>query len=97
MQRSATCLTASVSSPDPSNPSHSNSALNYATVERQFAFIRKALEGRPYRVDVRFDPRRGYPTRVCVDPSVVTDDDFGFVITDFKILPNAGGSSPRDR
>jgi Family of unknown function (DUF6174) len=71
---------------------------DYATVERQFAFIRKAVERRPFRVDVRYDPRRGYPTRVCVDPSVVTDDDFGFLITDFKILPNAGGrgSSPVD-
>ena len=68
---------------------------DYATVERQFAFIRKAVERRPYRVDVQYDPRRGHPTRVCVDPSVVTDDDFGFVITDFKVLPNAAARSPR--
>jgi hypothetical protein len=25
-----------------------------------------------------------YPTRVCVDPTPVMDDEFGFVITDFR-------------
>ena len=68
---------------------------DYATVERQFAFIRKAVERQPYRVDVQYDPRRGYATRVCVDPSAATDDEFGFVITDFKNLPNAAARSPR--
>jgi hypothetical protein len=65
---------------------------DYATVERQFAFIRTAVERRPSRADVRYDPRRGYPTRVCVDPSVASGDGFGFVITAFKILPNAAGA-----
>jgi Family of unknown function (DUF6174) len=56
----------------------------YETVEKQFAFIRKAWESRPRAVSVTYDKRLGYPTRVCVDPTVVMDDEFGFVITDLS-------------
>ena len=56
----------------------------YETVEKQFAFIRTAWGSRPHAVSVTYDQRLGYPTRVCVDPTLATDDEFGFVITDFR-------------
>jgi hypothetical protein len=57
----------------------------YETVEKQFAFIRTAWGNRPHAVSVTYDQRLGYPTRVCVDPALAaTDDEFGFVITDFR-------------
>jgi hypothetical protein len=75
----------------------------YATVEKLFAFIRKTWAARPsdpepgdlmrfpigFRIDVQYDQARGFPTRVCVDPSIVLDDEFGFLITDFKVLSSA--------
>lgn len=79
--------------------------VQYSTVERLFAFIRKVWAGRPsdpldpptrgltpmFQMDVQYDQARGYPTRVCVDPSSITsDDEFGFVITDFTLLSDVG-------
>ena len=74
----------------------------YSTVEKLFPFIRKAWAERPPRpqdgdlvginfpqflMDVQYDPARGYPTRVCVDPDArISDNEFGFLITDFKVL-----------
>jgi Family of unknown function (DUF6174) len=44
-------------------------------------------------MDVQYDPVRGYPTRLCVDPDArVSDNEFGFVITDFKVLSKGGAS-----
>jgi Family of unknown function (DUF6174) len=62
----------------------------YSTVEKLFAFIRKAWTSRPLHVDVQYDQARGYPIRVCVDPGKVTDDEVGFVISDFSVLSNDG-------
>jgi uncharacterized protein DUF6174 len=80
--------------------------VQYSTVEKLFAFIRKAWAARPpepepsdvmrfnlprFRLDVQYDSARGYPTRLCVDPdAMVSDNEFGFLITDFKVLSNAG-------
>src|SRR4051812_45596696 len=58
----------------------------YETVEKQFAFIRTAWESRPHALSVTYDQRLGYPTRVCVDPALTVDDEFGFVITDFRVM-----------
>lgn len=65
-----------------------------ATVEGHFRFIRKSLEMHPYRLDVEYDSIDGHPTRVCVDPSFGTDDEYGFVITGLKGLPPGERSSP---
>jgi len=63
--------------------------VQYSSVERLFAFIRAAWGRHPSKMDVEYDPARGYPTRLCVDPMAgVTDDEFGFLVTDFKVLPN---------
>ena len=76
--------------------------VQYSTVEKLFAFIRKAWAARPsgpqpddlvginfpqFLMDVQYDPARGYPTRLCVDPDArISDNEFGFLITDFKVL-----------
>jgi len=76
--------------------------VQYSTVEKLFAFIRKAWAAHPsgrqtgdlvaidfaqFLMDVQYDPARGYPTRLCVDPDArISDNEFGFLITDFKVL-----------
>jgi len=60
--------------------------VQYSTVEEMFAFIRKARTTHPVRIEAQYDEVRGYPTRVCVDPATTTDDEFGFVTSDFKVL-----------
>jgi len=63
--------------------------IQYSTVEKLFAVIRQAWTSRPSRMEVQYDQARGFPIRVCVDPAASTsDDEFGFVITDFKVLAN---------
>ena len=69
--------------------------VQYSTVQRLFAFIRMAWTRQPSRLTVQYDPKRGYPTRLCVDPSAVADDEFGFLVTDFKVLSNIAGESKR--
>jgi len=60
-----------------------------STVEKLFAFIREAWTKRPYSVEASYDEARGFPIRVCVDPVLnVTDDEYGFLITSFKVLSN---------
>jgi Family of unknown function (DUF6174) len=66
----------------------------YATVERLFDFIRKESTGHPAKLDVQYDPARGYPTRVCVDPVAhIFDDEYGFEVSDFKVTAS---NTPRD-
>jgi hypothetical protein len=76
--------------------------VQYSTVEKLFAFIRKVWAARPsgpqagdlvginfpqFLMDVQYDPARRYPTRLCVDPDArISDNEFGFLITDFKVL-----------
>lgn len=65
--------------------------VQYSTVEKLFAVIRKAWTSRPSHMEVQYDQARGYPIRLCVNPAAnVSDDEFGFLITDFKVLSNAG-------
>lgn len=64
--------------------------VQYGTVEKLFTFIRKAWTSRPVHMDVQYDQARGFPIRVCVDPTTVSDDEFGFLINDFRVLSNAG-------
>jgi len=64
-------------------------AAKYDTVEKQFQFVRTAWNSKPVGMKVEYDQRLGHPIRVCVDPSRVTDDEFGFVVTDFRAIPDA--------
>ena len=64
-------------------------SAKYDTVEKQFAFIRTAWNSKPVGMNVEYDQRLGHPIRVCVDPTRVTDDEFGFVVTDFRAIPDA--------
>jgi hypothetical protein len=64
--------------------------VQYSTIEKLFAFIRTAWARSPSNMDVQYDQARGYPTRLCVDPAInVSDDEFGFLVADFKVLSNA--------
>jgi uncharacterized protein DUF6174 len=64
--------------------------VQYSTVEKLFAFIRKAWTSGPVRMQVQYDQARGFPISVCLDPAAaVSDDEFGFLITDFRALSNA--------
>jgi len=66
----------------------------YATVERLFDFIRKESTGHPAKLDVQYDPVRGYPTRVCIDPvDHIFDDEYGFEISGFKVTVS---NTPKD-
>ena len=59
----------------------------YSTVEKQFAFIRSSLEKKPERTEIEYDPKYGYPKRVYIDPRSNTfDDEYGFLIKDFRVL-----------
>ena len=59
----------------------------YSTVEKQFAFIRSALEKKPEQTEIEYDVDRGYPQRVYIDPRRnVFDDEYGFRIKDFRVL-----------
>src|SRR4051812_26961159 len=63
-------------------------SAKYDTVEKQFAFIRTAWNSKPVGMKVEYDQRLGYPIRVCVDPTLGTDDEFGFIVTDFRVIPD---------
>ena len=58
----------------------------YSTIERLFEFIRTALAQQPVHIEIEYDPTLGYPRRVYIDPSWVTDDEHVFVVEDLKIL-----------
>jgi len=65
----------------------SRDLARYSTVERSFDVVRRALTRGSAKVDVQYDPDRGYPTEVCVDPDVQAfDDQFGFRITEFTVM-----------
>jgi hypothetical protein len=38
-----------------------------------------------HRVEVEYDERYGFPTRIHVDPEPVTDDEYSIVIYDFTV------------
>lgn len=66
----------------------------YATVERLFDFIRTESTGHPAKLEVQYDPVRGYPTRVCVDlVDHIFDDEYGFEVSDFTVT---GRNNPKD-
>jgi hypothetical protein len=68
----------------------SRDLVRHSTVERAFDLVRAALTRGSARVDVQYDPDRGYPTQVCVDPDVQAfDDQYGFRITEFKVIDAA--------
>jgi hypothetical protein len=58
----------------------------YSTIEKLFEFIRTALAKEPVRIEIEYDPTLGYPRRVYIDPSRVSDDEHAFGVEDFKIL-----------
>ena len=60
---------------------------SYSSVPMMFQFLKETLATHPDKIEVTFDETMGYPVRVFVDPkSDVTDDEFYFEVTDFKVL-----------
>lgn len=65
-------------------------------VEKLLAVIRKAWTSRPFHMEAHYDQARGFPIRVCVNlAAAVFDEEFGFLITDFRVLPNVGAEPQR--
>ena len=58
----------------------------WATVERQFDYIRAELAKHHYRMEVDYDAELGYPTRIYTDPAQLTADvEMSLGIEGFKI------------
>ena len=58
----------------------------YSTVEQCAHSFARAWISHHARIDAQYDAIHGYPTRVCVDPTDIADDEFGFVTSDFKVI-----------
>jgi Family of unknown function (DUF6174) len=66
---------------------------SYSSVPMIFQFLKETLATHPDKIEVTFDETMGYPVSVFVDPkSDITDDEFHFEVTDFKVLKRAGSS-----
>jgi len=67
---------------------------SYATVEAQFAFIGSQLERRLVKIELAYDSTLGHPTRAYFDPTLNTEDEFGFQVIEFKVLIHRTDSLP---
>lgn len=57
-----------------------------ATVTRMFQRIQEAIDAKAARLDVRYSPKRGVPTRVYIDRSLrIADEEIGF--TSSRLTP----------
>lgn len=60
------------------------------TVEGLFNVVRKALDDKVERLEVRYDPTTGIPLSISVDRSKqIADEEMYYSISDFKTLSNA--------
>jgi hypothetical protein len=59
---------------------------SYATVEAQFAFIGSQIERRLLKIELAYDSQLGYPMRAYFDPTLASEDEFGFQVIEFKAL-----------
>lgn len=67
---------------------------SYATVEAQFAFIGSQVERRLVKIELAYDSKLGYPTRAYFDPTLTTEDEFGFQVIEFKVLTDRTDGLP---
>ena len=59
----------------------------WATIERQFDFIRGGLAKRHYSMEVDYDASLGFPTRIFIDPEQNTaDDEITLRMEEFRAL-----------
>ena len=69
----------------------------YGTVESQFSFIRHYVDQKPARAELAYDPQLGHPLRVYFDlNNNVTDDEFGFLVSAFKVLSEGKRALPNN-
>lgn len=60
----------------------------FPTVEGLFEFIEDAIDRDAHRLEVEYDPERGYPTRAWADYlENVADEELGFEATEFVPAP----------
>ena len=57
----------------------------FGSVPLMFSFLERALAKNPKSIDVEFDPKYGYPRRVDIDWSGLTDDGEAFQVTEFHV------------
>jgi hypothetical protein len=58
------------------------------TLESLFATVDSAISRRVYKLAVQYDATYGFPSSIVIDPSrLVYDDETGYYVTDFKVLP----------
>lgn len=59
---------------------------SYNTVEEMFAQVASAIDRRPERFVVDYDPERGFPRRLDVDTSrMIMDEEIELTVTDFEV------------
>jgi hypothetical protein len=67
---------------------HSADDHDIASVDALFDRIEEGLSAPEAQATLTFDPERGYPISVFIDPyPTMADDEFGYTITEFAPLP----------
>lgn len=60
----------------------------HATIEGLFATVYAAMSRGAYSLEVKYDGKYGFPTSIVVNPSkAVMDDETGYYVTNFEVLP----------
>lgn len=67
---------------------------SYVTVEAQFVFIGSQVERRMVKIELAYDSKLGYPTRAYFDPTLTTEDEFGFQVIEFRAMAGRTDSPP---
>jgi Family of unknown function (DUF6174) len=67
---------------DSGTPLPSELGASFRSVEQLFDIIDEAVRQDAHRIEVTYDPRRGFPTRLWIDWSErIADEEYGFVTT----------------
>lgn len=67
---------------------HSDPNHDISSVDVLFQTIESALSTNTAHTTVTYDPERGIPTSIAIDPiPTAVDDEFGYTLTEFAPLP----------
>lgn len=68
--------------------SYQDTFRKYATIDDLFDTINLAISKRVDKLKVEYDATYGFPTTISIDPSKrIMDDETGYYITRFEVLP----------
>lgn len=60
----------------------------HGTIDSLFDTVDSAISKRVHRLEVQYDAAYGFPTSIVIDPSsMITDDETGYYVTNFEVLP----------